>query len=122
MFAGNRRLWNLTVIVDRNNIQIDGFTEDVAPLEPLRAKYEAFKWHVMDIDGNNIEEVIDACNEAKAIYEKPVAIIAHTIAGKGVPFMEYDYLWHGKPPDKEQARQALRDIRSLRGQVVGEHE
>lgn len=122
MFAGNHRLWNLTVIVDRNNIQIDGMTEDVAPLEPLRAKYEAFKWHVIDIDGNNIEQVIDACNEAKAIYEKPVAIIAHTIAGKGVSFMEYDYLWHGKPPDKEQAKRALHDLRSLRGQIVGEHE
>ena len=122
MFAGNRRLWNLTVIVDRNNIQIDGMTEDVAPLEPLRAKYEAFKWHVIDVDGHNIEQVVDACNEAKAIYEKPVAIIAHTIAGKGVSFMEYDYQWHGKPPDPEQAKQALRDLRSLRGQIVGEHE
>ena len=122
MFAGNRHLWNLTVIVDRNNIQIDGMTEEVAPLEPLRAKYEAFKWHVIDVDGHNIEEIADACNQAKAIYEKPVAIIAHTIAGKGVSFMEYDYTWHGKPPDKEQAKQALRDLRSLRGQIVGEHE
>ncbi len=122
MFAGNRRLWNLTTIVDRNNIQIDGMTEDVAPLEPLRAKYEAFKWHVIDVDGHNIEAIIDACNEARAIYEKPVAIIAHTIAGKGVKFMEYDSAWHGKPPDAEQARQALRDLRSLRGQIVGEHE
>lgn len=122
MFAGNHRLWNLTVIVDRNNIQIDGMTEDVAPLEPLRPKYEAFKWHVIDVDGHNIEQVIDACNEAKAIYEKPVAIIAHTIAGKGVGFMEYDYQWHGKPPDPEQAKQALKDLRSLRGQIVGEHE
>ena len=122
MFAGNRRLHNLTVIVDRNNIQIDGMTENVAPLEPLRAKYEAFRWHVMDIDGHNIEQIIDACEQAKAIYEKPVAIIAHTIAGKGVSFMEYDYTWHGKPPDPEQARQALRELRSLRGQIVGEHE
>lgn len=122
MFAGNRRLWNLTVIVDRNNIQIDGMTEDVAPLESLRAKYEAFKWHVMDVDGHNFEEVRDACHQAKAIYEKPVAIIAHTIAGKGISFMEYDYRWHGKPPDLQQAKQALRDIRSLRGQIVGEHE
>lgn len=122
MWAGNHRLWNLTVIVDRNNIQIDGMTEDVAPLEPLRAKYEAFKWHVIEVDGHNIEEIVDACNEARAIYEKPVAIIAHTIAGKGVSFMEYDYKWHGVPPDKEQARQALRDLRSLRGQIVGEHQ
>ncbi len=122
MFSGKHKLHNLTFIVDRNNIQIDGMTEHVMPLEPLRAKYEAFNWHVMDIDGHNIEEIIDACERAKAIYEKPVAIIAHTIAGKGVAFMEYDYHWHGTPPDPEQARQALGDLRSLRGQIVGEHE
>lgn len=122
MFAGNHRLANLTFIIDRNNIQIDGMTEQVMPLEPLRAKYEAFNWHVLDIDGNNIEQVIDACNEAKAIVEKPVAIIAHTIPGKGVSFMEQDYHWHGMPPDPKQAQQALRDLRSLRGQIVGEHE
>lgn len=122
MFAGNRRLWNLTVIVDRNNIQIDGITESIAPLEPLRAKYEAFKWHVIDVDGHNIEQIIDACNEAKALVEKPVAILAHTIPGKGVSFMEYDYKWHGMPPNAEQAKQALHDIRSLREQIVGEHE
>lgn len=122
MFAGNRKLWNLTVIMDRNNIQIDGMTENIAPLEPLRAKYEAFNWHVIDVDGHNIEEIIDACQQAKAIYEKPVAIIAHTIPGKGVSFMEYDYQWHGKPPDKEQAKRALHDLRTLRGQIVGAHE
>ena len=122
LFAGNRRLYNLTFIIDRNNIQIDGMTENVMPLEPLREKYEAFKWHVLDIDGHNMEQIIDACAQAKAIYEKPVAIIAHTIAGKGVSFMEYDYHWHGMPPDPKQAREALRDLRSLRGQIVGEHE
>lgn len=122
MFAGKHKLSNLTFIVDRNNIQIDGMTEHVMPLEPLHEKYEAFNWHVMDIDGHNIEAIIDACNEAKAVYEKPVAIIAHTIAGKGVGFMEFDYQWHGKPPDPDEARRALRDLRSLRGQIVGEHE
>lgn len=122
MFAGNRRLHNLTFIVDRNNIQIDGMTEQVMPLEPLRDKYEAFNWHVIDVDGHNIEQIIDACNEAKAIYERPVVILAHTIAGKGVEFMEYNYLWHGVPPDPQQAEEALRELRSLKGQIVGEHE
>lgn len=122
MFAGNKRLGNLTFIIDRNNIQIDGMTERVMPLEPLRAKYEAFNWHVIDVDGHNIEQIIDACDMAKAITEKPVAIIAHTIPGKGVSFMEYDYRWHGMPPDPQQAQQALRDLRSLRGQIIGEHE
>ncbi|MBI4121585.1 MAG: transketolase, partial [Candidatus Ryanbacteria bacterium] len=84
MLAGKEKLWNVIAIMDRNNIQIDGFTEDIMPLEPLREKYEAFNWHVMDVDGHNFEEIVDAINEAKAIYEKPKMIIAHTIPGKGV--------------------------------------
>ena len=122
MFAGKNKLDNLTEIMDRNNIQIDGFTEDVMPLEPLRAKYEAFNWHVLEIDGNNIEAVIAGVNEAKAIYEKPVLIIAHTIPGKGVDFMEFDPAWHGVPPNKEQAKEALHQLRTLGGKITGEHE
>jgi transketolase len=122
MFAGKHRLDNLTAILDRNNIQIDGYTEDVMPLEPLADKYKAFNWAVIEIDGHNIEEVIDACNRAKAIYEKPVMIIAHTIPGKGVDFMEFDYEWHGKPPNKEQAEEALRQLRTLKGRIISEHE
>jgi len=122
MFAGKNKLNNLTVILDRNNIQIDGYTEDVMPLEPLRAKYEAFNWHVIEIDGNNIQQIIDACMEAKAIYEKPTIIIAHTIPGKGVSFMEYKFEWHGTPPNKEQAAKALQDLRTLRGAIKSEHE
>jgi transketolase len=122
MFAGKHKLDNLTAILDRNNIQIDGHTEDVMPLEPLADKYKAFNWAVIEIDGHNIEEVIDACNRAKAIYEKPVMIIAHTIPGKGVDFMEFDYEWHGKPPNKEQAEEALRQLRTLGGRIVSEHE
>ncbi len=119
MFAGNRKLWNLTVIVDRNNIQIDGMTENIAPLEPLRAKYEAFKWHVIDVDGHNIEEIMDACQQAKAIYEKPVAIIAHTIPGKGVSFMECEPSWHGKPPKAgTEANDALKELRTLGGKIA----
>ncbi len=122
MFAGKNRLNNLTVILDRNNIQIDGYTEDVMPLEPLKQKYEAFNFHVIEVDGHNYQQIIDACMEAKAIYEKPTMIIAHTIPGKGVGFMEYDYKWHGSPPNKDQANQALKDLRTLRGQITGEHE
>ena len=122
MFAGKNKLHNLTVILDRNNIQIDGYTEDIMPLEPLKDKYEAFNFHVIEVDGHNYQQIIDACNEARAIYEKPTIIIAHTIPGKGVGFMEYDYKWHGSPPNKEQANQALNDLRTLRGMIQGEHQ
>lgn len=122
LFAGKERLHNLTVIIDRNNIQIDGMTEDIMPLEPMRDKWEAFGWRVQEIDGHNIEEVINACQEAKTIYEKPSVIIAHTIPGKGVDFMEFAYEWHGKPPSGQEAREALRQLRSLGGKIHGEHE
>lgn len=122
MFAGKYKLHNLTVILDRNNIQIDGFTEDIMPLEPLRAKYEAFNWHVLEVDGHNPEQIIDACNEAKAIFEKPTIIIAHTIPGKGVGFMENDFKWHGSAPNKEQAVDALKQLRNLRGAIKSEHD
>lgn len=122
MFVAKNKLYNLTVIVDRNNIQIDGPTESVMPLEDLQAKWEAFGWHVIAIDGHNIESIIDACSMARAIVEKPVAIIAHTIPGKGVPFMEYDYHWHGAPPDSKQAKEALHRLRSLDGKIRGEHD
>jgi transketolase len=122
MFAGKEHLNSITAIIDRNNIQIDGPTEDVMPLEDLRAKWEAFGWHVLEIDGNNIEAVIDACSLARAITEKPVVIIARTIPGKGVSFMEFDFHWHGAPPNREQAKQALHDLRTLQGKIRGEHE
>lgn len=122
MFAGANRLSNLTALIDRNNIQINGMTESVMPLEPLRSKYQAFGWHVLDVDGHNIEAICDAVDEAKAVYEKPTLIIAHTIPGKGIAEIEFDYRWHGKPPSKEEAALFLRELRSLRGKIVGEHE
>lgn len=122
MFAGKIKLNNLTVVVDRNNIQIDGFTENVMPLEPLKAKYEAFNWDVLEVDGNNIRQFTDAVNEAKAIFEKPTVIIAHTIPGKGVDFMEKDFTWHGKPPDTEEAKKALGELRTLGGKIRSEHQ
>ena len=122
MFAGKNKLFNITQIMDRNNIQIDGYTEDVMPLEPLREKYEAFGWHVLDVDGHNMEEIIDACNKSKAIFEKPTLIIAHTIPGKGVDFIEWKYSWHGKVPCAEEADKALNCLRTLDGKIKSEHE
>lgn len=122
MLIGKNKLSNLIAFVDRNNIQIDGPTEVVMPLEDLRAKWEAFGWHVLEIDGNDIEAVIDAVNMAKAITEKPVVILAHTIPGKGVDFMEYDFHWHGTAPDHEQAIKALKELRTLGGKIRSEHE
>ena len=122
MLAAKYHLANLTVIIDRNNIQIDGPTEQVMPLEDLAAKWRAFGWHVHEIDGHNFDQIIDACNLAKAIVEHPVVIIAHTIPGKGVDFMEYDFHWHGKPPDADEARKALHELRTLGGRIKSEHE
>jgi transketolase len=122
MFAGANKLSNLTAVIDRNNIQINGMTENVMPLENLAKKYEAFNWHVIEVDGHNIERFCDAVDEAKAIYEKPTVIIAHTIPGKGVKEIEFDYKWHGKPPSKEEAKKFLHELRTMQGKVQSEHE
>lgn len=122
MLASKYKLNNIIGIIDRNNIQIDGPTETVMPLEDLKEKWEAFGWHVIDIDGNNLEAIIDACAMGRAIVEKPVMIIAHTVPGKGVDFMEYDFHWHGAPPNHEQAVEALKELRTLKGKIRSEHE
>ena len=122
MMAGKERLRNLTAIIDRNNIQIDGFTENIMPLEPLADKWRAFNWHVIEIDGHNIGQFLDAIGEAKAVYEKPTVILAHTIPGKGVSFMENRFEWHGKPPNTEEAKQAILELRTLQGQIRSEHQ
>lgn len=120
MFAGKYKLSQLIAFIDRNNIQIDGTTEDVMPLEDLRAKWESFGWHVLEIDGHNIESIIDACSQGRAVSNRPTVIIAHTIPGKGVDFMEYNYKWHGIPPNAEQAKEALHDLRTLGGKITHE--
>jgi transketolase len=122
MFAGKYKLSQLIVFVDRNNIQIDGPTESVMPLENLRAKWESFGWHVQEIDGHNIGSIIDAIGMAKAIENRPSCIITHTIPGKNVDFMEYNYKWHGIPPNKDQAKQALQELRTMGGKIRAEHE
>ncbi len=122
MFAGKNKLHNLTGVIDRNNIQIDGMTEDIMPLENLKAKYEAFNWHVLECDGHNIEQFVDRIEEAKAIFEKPTVIIAHTIPGKGIREIEFDYNWHGKPPKPEEAKKFLDELRTLGGKIKSEHQ
>lgn len=122
MFAGKYKLDNLTSWMDRNNIQIDGFTENIMPLEPLKEKYEAFGWHVLEVDGHNYQEIYSASEEAKGIHQKPTLVICHTIPGKGVDFMENDFKWHGMPPNQEQAQLALKELRTLGGKIRGEHE
>ena len=122
MFAAKHKLNTVTAIIDRNNIQIDGMTEAVMPLESLRAKYEAFNWHVLEIDGNNISQFVDAVWEAHAVYEKPTVIIAHTVPGKGVDFMEFDYRWHSKTFSKAEAKKALHELRTLESTIISEHQ
>ena len=126
MLAGKERLHNLIVIVDRNGIQIDGDTQDVMPLEPLREKFESFNFDVQEVDGHNIRSVNDAIGKAQSIYSQPSVIIAHTIASKGVDVFERDFRWHGNPPGKgpedrvprsEQAKVALEKLRTLAGHI-----
>lgn len=122
MLAGKMDLRELTVLVDRNNIQIDGRTEDVMPLEDLAAKFRAFNWFVVEVDGHNIRQILDAMKQAKARAANPTAIICHTIPGKGVDFMENKFEWHGKPPNRDEARLALHELRTLGGKIKSEHE
>lgn len=126
MHAGKEKLHNLIAIVDRNGIQIDGYTKDVMPLEPLREKFESFNWDVQEVDGHNLRAVNDAIGKAQAVYSQPSIIIAHTIPSKGVDVFERDFRWHGNPPglgpeDRvkkvEQAQIALMKLRTLGGQL-----
>ncbi|MEK7060042.1 MAG: transketolase [Patescibacteria group bacterium] len=112
MLAGKHKLNNLIAVIDRNNIQIDGYTEHIMPLEPLADKWRAFNWHVIEVGGHDFKTLNKAVEEAQEIFEKPTVIIAHTIPGKGVSFMERDYKWHGKPPTKEEGELALKELRN----------
>jgi transketolase len=118
MTAPKFKLDNLIAIVDRNFIQIDGSTEDVMPLEPFADKYRAFNWEVFECDGNDIAQFTETIEKAKAVKGKPSVIIANTVPGKGISYMEGDYTWHGKPPNKEQAEVALRELQAERERIV----
>jgi transketolase len=121
MMAGREKLANLTAIVDRNNIQIDGSTESVMPLEPLADKWRAFNWHVIEINGHDMREIANALETADAIVEKPVVIIAHTIASRGITEIEYDYHWHGNPPSRDQADRWIAKLRTLSDNITEPH-
>lgn len=118
LFAAGKKLDNLTVILDRNYIQIDGNTEDVLPLDPLADKYRAFNWHVLEVDGHNMSALVDAMEQSKHMHDRPTMIIADTVPGKGVSFMENDYLWHGKPPTKDELAKALVELEATRTQIL----
>ncbi len=117
MLAGKEKLGNLIAIVDRNNIQIDGFTEDIMPLEPLSDKWQAWNWHVIEVNGHDFADIHRAVGEAKAEFDKPTVLIANTIPGKGVPDFERKFEWHGKPPNKEEGAMALKVLRELGEQI-----
>lgn len=112
MTAAHYKLDNVCAIVDYNNLQIDGKVEDVKNIAPLAEKWLSFNWHVIEIDGHNLKEILNAYEEAKKTKGKPTVIIAHTTKGKGVSFMENVAGWHGKAPNKEELEKALKEIYS----------
>jgi transketolase len=132
MLAGKERLGHLIAIVDRNHIQIDGFTEDVMPLHSVSHKFESFNWHVEEIDGHNFQSIVEAVGRAQSVFDGPSVIIARTIPGKGVSYMERDFKWHGTPPGitdiagepakADQVKIALDELRTLGGQIHSEHQ
>ncbi|MFA6520545.1 MAG: transketolase, partial [Candidatus Paceibacterota bacterium] len=114
MLAGKNKLNNLIAIVDRNNIQIEGVTEDVMPLEPFHSKWKSFNWHVIEVSGHDFRYLNEVVEEAQSMAGKPTVIIAHTIPGKGVKEFERDYKWHGKAPSKEEGEMALKELKNTR--------
>ncbi len=111
MAASHYKAENLCAILDQNELQIDGFTHEVMSSHPISAKWRSFGWHVIEINGHDYESIIDAYNEAEKIKERPTIIVARTIKGKGVSFMENQVDWHGKAPTKEEAEKALAELR-----------
>lgn len=129
MLGAKEKLQNLIVIVDRNNIQIDGFTEDIMPLNNIKDKFSAFNFHVQEINGHDFEAIDTAIEEAKTMFDIPSVIIANTIPGKGVSFTERRPEWHGNPPGKgpedvykkeDQGKMALEELRTLGGKITCE--
>ncbi|MCI9066223.1 MAG: transketolase [Lachnospiraceae bacterium] len=119
MFAGHRKLDNLVVIVDNNGLQIDGKIDDVCSPYPIDKKFEAFNFHVINIDGNDFDQIDAAFKEAKATKGMPTAIIAKTVKGKGVSFMENNAGWHGKAPNDEEYATAMADLEKIGKELGG---
>lgn len=118
LLLGKFKLTNIITIIDRNTIQIDGYTEDILPLESLKDKIESFNLHAIEINGHDFRDIVRAVGMAKSSLDKPTVIIAHTVPGKGIPSIEGDFRWHGKAPDADMAKKALRDLRTMRGKVI----
>ena len=110
MFAAKERLNNLVAIVDYNGVQLDGLCCEIMPMNPLRDKWESFGWRVLEINGHSILEILEALEWANQITDLPVVIIADTIKGKGVSFMENNHIWHGKAPSKTEYEQAVKEL------------
>jgi len=110
MLAAKYGLSSLIVILDYNKVQLDGRVDEIMPLEPLREKWASFNWNIMEIDGHNMEEVLDSLDEACRSSDKPTVIIAHTVKGKGVSFMEGKAEWHGKAPSTDELEQAIKEL------------
>lgn len=121
MFAAKYSLDNITAVIDRNFIQIDGNTEDIMPLEPLKQKLEAFNWNVMVVNGHDYPKLLEAFKAASEFKGKPTVIIALTTPGKGVSFMENNFEWHGKPPNKDEALKALSELSVARQKILEEN-
>ncbi len=115
MAANKFRADNLTAILDRNRIQNDDFVDNVMPIEPLADKWRAFGWHVIEIDGHNMAQIVAALEASREVRGRPTLVLAHTVKGKGVSFMENNPAWHGQAPNAEQAAQALAEIRAAAG-------
>lgn len=120
LFAGKYRLDNLVCIVDRNNIQIDGRTEDIMPLEPLRQKYESFNWHVLECDGNSVSAVVAALEATESLFDKPICVLTHNVPGKGVSYMENNFVWHSQPFKPGQAEAAVDELKAVGAKLEAE--
>jgi len=113
MFASKYKCSNLTAIIDYNDVQLDGFVHDIMPLEPMVDKWRSFNWHTFEIDGHDIHAILEAFQAVREVHDRPSVIIAHTIKGKGVSFMENKSTWHGMAPTKEQLAQAVDEIKRM---------
>ncbi|MHA1337922.1 MAG: thiamine pyrophosphate-dependent enzyme, partial [Promethearchaeota archaeon] len=120
MAAAHYKLDNLIAIIDRNGIQIDGSTEEIIALEPLAEKWKSFGWVVIEVDGSKISDIINGFNRAKEIIMKPKVIISYLIKGSDISFMEHTKKYHGRPPNREEYEQAIKELELIKKQIIGD--